>query len=717
MRKILIFAVVLSVVLMLSVFSNPAFAVKGPVMDYLQMRFYSSAASLWSALKEGKVDLYGLTLSYDQYIEASGDPNIIVAPYTSMNSYDLSINNNKTITAYPNWRSPTNYTEFRQAVACCVDKDGLISGPYLKGMAARIDTYMPLQLVSLINFDVWKYGPHGELLNNYPWDYNPLQALQILYDNNWYDKSIYPTFSAVLAEYNTPDGLKDKIGTTSGAVYPPGHSKVGQPLDSLIAYARIELPARTHLMDQVADDLRKLGVGVDITYGTSSVCWDPVYVYRNYHLYTGGIGAGTIPTWLYYFNSAMDYPGSYSNFCVHDEDVDPWTVKFYENATSVEDAIEAAKMIQYYQVMRVYSVPVWVPSTYFAYRKGLVNVCTEQGMGLFYTTDHTFLTTYHENYPTVNTMSFGTGDLPTKLNPLFITYQYDAQVIQRIFTFPMITNPYNLGIGKSPLGGDTPWMVYDWKYELDPTTGNAIITLWFRHNIKWHDGVPFTVDDLNESIALYQYYDDSAVHADAMRIVNFEKIDDWTCKLYFDMKSVWTLYIASGLTIVPKHIYGFTSGKHHPLPTDPDYLTGGPHGEWPWKGDTVTPVTDPAQVWVGCNMWKYVPGSYVGGEGGGMKCEAFQDFFVSVLPGDIDWVYTWNPGAPPQSGSFKVGLTDLVYLANAYGTRGDGAVSFRIPGSKGAWNPGADLASPSGRVGLSDLVTLAKNYGKTWGSP
>jgi hypothetical protein len=55
-------------------------------------------------------------------------------------------------------------------------------------------------------------------------------------------------------------------------------------------------------------------------------------------------------------------------------------------------------------------------------------------------------------------------------------------------------------------------------------------------------------------------------------------------------------------------------------------------------------------------------------------------------------------------------------LANAYGTRGDGYVPFKIPGEKGAYNPAADLASPSCIIGLSDLVTLAKNYGKTWGS-
>jgi len=686
-------------------------------MDFLQIRFYSTIGGLWTALKTGEVDLGGLYLSYDQYLEAIEDPNIIVCPIASLNSYDFSINNNKTIPAYPDWTSPTYYVEFRQAVACCLDKDGLISGPYLQGMALRLDTYVPPQLRGWVNWNVSEYGPDGEYLGNYPWDYDPVHALQILYEHGWYDKSVYPTFDDLLAEYNTPDGLADKIGTVEGCVYPPGHEEAGQPLDPLIAYGRTELPARQHMMEQVVADLNKLGIPVDATYGPSSVCGTPVYWERNYHFYTGGIGAATIPTYLYWFNSEMDYPGSYANWCVHDPDADYWTEKFYYNATTIDEALEAAMKIQELQVMRVYSCPVWVPLTYFAYRKGIVSVTTQQGYGLFYTTEHTFLTSYHEDYPTVDTITFGTGDVPYKLNPLFIPYQYEAQVIDRMFLFPLISNPYIIGPGKVPLGGDIPWMIYDWKFEVDPETGYGAVTLWFRHNIKWHDGTPFTVDDYNESIALFQYYSDSPLHADALRVVGFEKIDDWTCKIYLDIKSVWAFYTATAFYVLPKHIYGFTSGKHHPNPEDPDYLTGGPHGEWPWKDDTVTPVADPAEVWIGCGPWKYVPGSYVSGPGGGIRLQAFEDFFLKWVPGDIDWLYTWNPGDPPQSGSFKVGLSDLVYLANAYGTRGDGEVTFKMPGTKGAWNPGADLAAPSGIVGLSDLVTLAKNYGKTWGTP
>lgn len=69
----------------------------------------------------------------------------------------------------------------------------------------------------------------------------------------------------------------------------------------------------------------------------------------------------------------------------------------------------------------------------------------------------------------------------------------------------------------------------------------------------------------------------------------------------------------------------------------------------------------------------------------------FTDGVISVtVPGDIN-------------GDFKVNLSDLVLLANAYGS---------IPGET-KWNPNADI-SDNGIVGLSDLVLLATHYGQQY---
>jgi hypothetical protein len=56
----------------------------------------------------------------------------------------------------------------------------------------------------------------------------------------------------------------------------------------------------------------------------------------------------------------------------------------------------------------------------------------------------------------------------------------------------------------------------------------------------------------------------------------------------------------------------------------------------------------------------------------------------------------------------KVNLTDLVLLANAYGTT---PASGGTPGTPHAWNPNADIGN-SGLIGLTDLVILALHYGQ-----
>jgi hypothetical protein len=61
-----------------------------------------------------------------------------------------------------------------------------------------------------------------------------------------------------------------------------------------------------------------------------------------------------------------------------------------------------------------------------------------------------------------------------------------------------------------------------------------------------------------------------------------------------------------------------------------------------------------------------------------------------TIPGDLN-------------GDFKVSLSDLVLLANAYGS---------TPGMAN-WNPNADIVG-NGKVSLIDLVELAINYGQSF---
>jgi parallel beta-helix repeat protein len=61
----------------------------------------------------------------------------------------------------------------------------------------------------------------------------------------------------------------------------------------------------------------------------------------------------------------------------------------------------------------------------------------------------------------------------------------------------------------------------------------------------------------------------------------------------------------------------------------------------------------------------------------------------------------WTPLVGDVNGDGRVSLADLVFLAQAYGSR---------PGDP-KWNPDADIDG-NGVVGLNDLVILAQNYGR-----
>jgi hypothetical protein len=360
-------------------------------------------------------------------------------------------------------------------------------------------------------------------------------------------------------------------------------------------------------------------------------------------------------------------------------------------------------------------------NSYMAYRTGMVGIINDRNYGWTANLDFTYLNSKTPPYGHPMTIRIGTMQPPEQLNPIFS--QWDYTVIDSMFTSYMTFNPYKPRVpGKSPAGRDLPWMAYDWKIET-MDDGNANVTLWFRNDITWHDGVPFTVDDFRYTIWLNQQYDDSWGYSDMQHVVGFQKWDDWACSVQFDFPSHDALYTCL-YDIVPKHIYQYI------IPPSPNDYTTGHHGEWPGKNAlpsqiipnpyfTWSQLTGPdggKYVWVGTNMWQYHPDTYVSGVGGGMTLDAYPGFWMNITQGEIAFNYRWNPGPPPQSGSYTIGLADLVLLANAYGTSGNGhPVPFMLGGA-GVWEPGADIAAPAGTVGLSDLVTLALNYGKIWGN-
>jgi hypothetical protein len=465
--------------------------------------------------------------------------------------------------------------------------------------------------------------------------------------------------------------------------------------------------------------MKKIGIGVNNHQYTSTGCYGPVMIDSTYHYYTAGWSYGVRPLHFYsMFTPIGIYPGGPNFYLIDNSELTYHATMEYPNATTFAQSKAEALECQRIIVEQAHFVPLFSTRSYYAYRSGLLGVVATKVYGLTDLLDYLMLKVVHENYPTTNTIRFGTAQPPEAINPIFSASLYDYQVIDRIFTGYMTFNPFKPTTpGKSPVGGDQPWMAYDWNYYLGPD-GNARVELYFNDFIKWHDGTSFTVDDLEYTIFLGTCYDDSWSYTDMIHVVNFQTINNYHCIISFDMPSIWSIYTCL-YDIIPKHIFDKID-----IPSPNDYESGH-HGYWP--GETAleaqvhAPLTypiDPEETWVGTNMWKYRPGTIVPGVGGGITLDAFRSFFLYTPPkGEIDFVYKWNTTAGPYGGylgNYIVGLPDLVLLGNAYGTSGNGEVPFSI-GRRGDWEPACDIAASSCKIGSSDFRQLVTDYFATWG--
>jgi len=680
--------------LFISFYPVPAKA-SGPRLPKLLIKYYDGVDAVWEALKAGEIDVMNWPITYTQYQELISDPDlnqeILVDEYYEFGMFEIDLNSNYTSLVDPTIRNPLNYTEFRQALAFCVDKEWLLTD-VVKGFGTRIDTPVsrPLHNNPWVNFDYSMWGPNGEALYNYPYEYNTTAALELLYNNGWYDTSIYPTFDDLYNAYINGD-LEAAKGTQAGVIYPPGHEKAGQPLDPIKMYIRSDHEPRHQAGLALKAEMEKLGIPTDATEGPSSVCAPPVMRDRTYHIYTGGWGLGRFPLHFYalytpigIFEWGPNYP------LIQDHELTYWAELEYPNCPDYDTAVQAAKECQRILIERCYGIWLYTSGGYVAYRKGWLGIVNEAGNGFMGPIEHLGLNAYHED-PSVDTIRWGLNQPPpTMLNPLFSQWVYEYEVIDRIFGgYGMMSwKPYDPSDpGHSPVHSDMPWYAVDWDRTTDDN-GNDHIHIWIRDDITFHDGTPFTVHDINYTIYLILAYPDSWGYPDLAGVINSTIIhNDYYIEIIMNGASYWNVYVP-GVMPLPKHIYEQISDHH---------------GTWPGEAEGWTPE----QVYIGIGAWKFVEMSDLE-PGGYCLLEANPDFWLSVTLGEVDFVYSFDSGTPPQGGRYQIGLPDLVAVALAYGSSG-----YAPPDPN--WNPGCDLAQPSGTIGLPDLVTVALHYGETWG--
>ena len=103
--------------------------------------------------------------------------------------------------------------------------------------------------------------------------------------------------------------------------------------------------------------------------------------------------------------------------------------------------------------------------------------------------------------------------------------------------------------------GLIPWLAESWDISPD----GKEYTFHLREGIKWHDGIPFTADDVKFTHDYELKHVPIAGGIEAGIIDHVQVIDDYTVRFVLEQPAATFLYKMYGFMIVPEHIYSTVS--------------------------------------------------------------------------------------------------------------------------------------------------------------
>jgi peptide/nickel transport system substrate-binding protein len=108
--------------------------------------------------------------------------------------------------------------------------------------------------------------------------------------------------------------------------------------------------------------------------------------------------------------------------------------------------------------------------------------------------------------------------------------------------------------------------------ENDGLTEDGLSVVWkLKKGVKWHDGAPFTADDVVFTWEYARNPETAAVTIASYRDVKVEKIDDFTVRVTFAKPTpFWAdAFVSANGMIIPKHLFAdYSGGKSRDAPTN-----------------------------------------------------------------------------------------------------------------------------------------------------
>src|SRR5580704_4830100 len=179
---------------------------------------------------------------------------------------------------------------------------------------------------------------------------------------------------------------------------------------------------------------------------------------------------------------------------------------------------------------------------------------------------------------------------PTLLNPHFAVGTKDQEG-SRIFYEPLA--------GWDSDGNLVPVLAAEIpSKDNDGLTEDGLSVIWkLKRGVKWHDGTPFTADDVVFTWEYARNPETAAVTIASYKDVKAEKIDDFTVRVTFAKPTpFWAdAFVGASGMIIPKHLFAdYIGGKSRDAPTNLKPVGTGPYLFVDFKpGDTVLGKINP----------------------------------------------------------------------------------------------------------------------------
>ncbi len=171
-----------------------------------------------------------------------------------------------------------------------------------------------------------------------------------------------------------------------------------------------------------------------------------------------------------------------------------------------------------------------------------------------------------------DTLRISIGAEPDTLNPLTSSDAYSGRVLDYVNDTMIERNRDTLEY--------EPKLADRWEVSADHLT----YIFHLKKEVRWHDGQPFTADDVVYS---FQKIQDPTVEAPFLRVYyadidRVEKIDQWTVKFVYKRPYFLGLSVCGTLPLLPKHLFNDgTDFNSHPLGRKP--VGVGPYRFVEWK--------------------------------------------------------------------------------------------------------------------------------------